>query len=125
MRYFRVTLNPQSPAVAAGPGGNSVVIRLRFAASPVGPEQMLLCTWKDGDLIAVPDAEMGQFGGPTDNLFDSDYSTPYKMFQDTVPILLPEVLALIPLWTASLRPFTSNPAAQPTVWPALQVVTPG
>lgn len=120
MRWMRVVLNGQSPIVVNG----AITQRLRFAVAPGGADRMLLCTWRDGDLIAVPDAEMGMWGGPTDNLYDFDFPTPYKLFQDTVPILAPEVLALIPLWSAHLRPFDANPALVPTAWPVLQVVTP-
>ncbi|HMI94485.1 MAG TPA: hypothetical protein VK509_24095 [Polyangiales bacterium] len=117
MRWMRVTIAPQS--LRRQPDG-TFTQRLRFAAG----NSMLLCTWRDGDLIAVPDAEMGAWGGPTDNLYDFDATEPYKVFQDTVPILAPEVLALIPLWSAHLRPYDSNPAIVPTAWPVLSVVNP-
>lgn len=113
MRYFRFTANPLSGVVVNG----VVTLRLRFALT----NQMLYTTFVDGALIAVPDQDMGQWGGPTDLLYDFDVSegTQYLLFQETVPQV---ALELIPLWSSQLRPYSTDPGVLPIAWPELQVL---
>lgn len=114
MRYYRFVLHPQSPAAH---NGGVVSLRMRFALT----DQMIYATLRDGDLCAVPDEDMGQWGGPTDALTDIDGPDgPYLLWQETAP-QLPD-LGAVPLWSSQLRAYDASPEVQPTVWPAVGVV---
>ena len=120
MRYFRITLNALDPTVQAGPGGNSVLVRLPLRLSG----KMLYATFKDGGYVRVPDNEMGIVGPSFDTMYLGEPPiAPYRMLQDST---LPEGAtdADIPLWSAQAVPLVEPPAtmAVPTAWPALSVV---
>jgi hypothetical protein len=122
MRYFRITLNALDPFVLAGPGGNSVLLRLPFYLTA----QMFYATFVDGGYVRVPDNEMGIVGPIFDTLNLGDLPMqPYRMFQDSV---LPEgaVEADVPLWSANAVALVLPPAEMPPAlaWPALNVVSP-
>jgi hypothetical protein len=118
MRYFRVVLNPLSPEVLAGPGGNSVVVRMRHALT----NQMTYSTFKDGGYVAVPDGEVGAWAGAADSVVMEPLGAAYRMWQESAPQFDP---SSIPLWTSQLVPYSTDPQVQPTPWPATAVVTPG
>jgi hypothetical protein len=114
VRYFSVVLNPQSPEVLAGPGGNSVVVRMRHELEPGGPK-MTYCTFVDGGYVAVPDQEMGRWAGAADTVVLDPINNPYRMWQESVPQI--QDLGAIPVWTTQLVPYSTDPQVQPTPWP--------
>lgn len=115
MRYYRFTANPLDSIVVNG----TVTLRLRYALT----DEMIYATFVDGSLIAVPDEDMGAWGGPTDLLyyFDVGEGTQYLLFQETAPQV---ALEQIPLWSSQLRPYSTDPGVLPIAWPAV-VVVPG
>ena len=124
MRYFRITLNALDPVVLAGPGGNSVLLRLPFELT----QQMFYCTFKDGGYVRVPDAEMGIVGPAFDTCFlgEPPGLAAYRMLQDSA---LPQGAqdADIPLWSAMAMPYVEQPSEEdppiaPIPWPVLNVV---
>lgn len=121
MRYFRITCNALDPIVLAGPGGNSVLVRLPFHLNG----QMLYATFKDGGYMRAQDADMGTIGPALDTMTLGGPGGPpvYKLFQDSA---LPQgaVDADIPLWSAHSVPLVQppEPMPQPVAWPVLNVV---
>lgn len=116
MRYYRFTANPQDSIVVNG----VVTQRLRFALT----NEMIYSTFVDGALIAVPDQDMGAWGGPTDLLYYFNITTgaQYLLFQETAP-QLPD-LGVIPLWSSQLRPWSTDPQVLPIAWPSVVVSPP-
>jgi hypothetical protein len=91
---------------------------MRFALT----DQMIYAVFKDGDYVAVDDAEMGPWGGPTDFLTSGPGAIgPYKLFQESAPQVPVET---IPKWSSQLRAYSADPQVLPTAWPSV-VAGPG